>query len=115
MTAPQNATASAPASQRIDKWLCCARIFKTRSMAARAVSAGGFRLTRDGATIRVEKASAMLRPGDRLAFLLGGRLRVLEIAACGARRGPAAEARLLYTDCSPAAQPAPAEERIHAR
>lgn len=91
----------APPAERIDKWLWQARIFKTRSLAAKAVNDGSVRLTREGNTTRVEKASANVKPGDRLAFLLGNRLRVLEVLACGARRGPAAEARLLYADHSP--------------
>lgn len=103
MTASRIASTALPASQRIDKWLWCARFFKTRSLAAKTVSEGGFRLTREGATSRIEKASALIRPGDKVAFLLGERLRVLEIVACGLRRGPAAEARLLYEDCSPPA------------
>lgn len=108
---PQSLDA-APPSQRIDKWLWCARVFKTRTMAAKVVVAGGVRLARDGATARVEKASCLIRVGDRLAFMNGPRLRVLEILACGARRGPAAEARLLYTDHSPTeAPPPPPSER----
>lgn len=90
-----------PASERIDKWLWQARVFKTRSLAAKIVTDGGVRLTRDGTTTRVEKPSASVKPGDQLAFLHGDRLRVLEVLACGVRRGPAAEARLLYADHSP--------------
>lgn len=102
---------AAPTSERIDKWLWQARVFKTRSLAAKTVSDGGVRLTRDGTTTRVEKPSANVKPGDQLAFLLGNRLRVLEVLACGTRRGPAAEARLLYADHSPpkeAMEPPPA-------
>lgn len=102
---------AAPSSLRIDKWLWQARIFKTRSLAAKTVADGGVRLTRDGATARVAKASALVKAGDQLAFLLGNRLRVLEVLSCGGRRGPAAEARLLYADHSPpkeAAEPSTA-------
>ncbi len=113
MTPGKSADALEPATraQRIDKWLWCARLFKTRTMAAKVVVAGSVRLTRDGATARVEKASQLVKAGDQIAFMNGPRLRILEILACGARRGPAAEARLLYTDHSPteAAPPALAE------
>jgi len=95
------------AAQRIDKWLWCARIFKSRTLAAEFAGGGGVRLTRAGMTARVEKASAMVRPGDRMAFLLGDRMRVLEVKACAVRRGPAAEARLLYDDLSPPKSAAP--------
>jgi ribosome-associated heat shock protein Hsp15 len=92
---------AAPVSQRIDKWLWQARVFKTRTLAAKVVAEGGVRLTRDGATARIEKASSTVKPGDHLVLLLGDRLRVFEVLACGVRRGPAAEARLLYADHSP--------------
>lgn len=98
---------AAPSSQRIDKWLWCARLFKTRSLAAKAVSDGGMRVTRASETTRIAKPSALVRPGDRLILMLGERLRILEVTGCGARRGPASEAQLLYTDHSP---PAPAKK-----
>lgn len=88
-------------AQRVDKWLWSARIFKTRTLAAKMVSDGGFRITRGSETVRIDKPSALVRPGDRLAFLINGRMRVLEIRACAERRGPASEAQALYTDQSP--------------
>lgn len=101
----------APASaQRIDKWLWCARFLKTRTLAGKFAASGAVRLTRDGDTGRVEKASALVRVGDRLTFMTGERLRIIEVIAFGARRGPAAEAKLLYTDCSPPPEARPAEE-----
>jgi ribosome-associated heat shock protein Hsp15 len=103
---PQAADA-APGSQRIDKWLWCARLFKTRTLATKVVMSGGVRLTRHGATARIGKASALVRAGDQLAFMCGARLRILEIQACAERRGPAAQARLLYTDHSPKAASPP--------
>ncbi len=83
---------------RIDVWLWRARFFKTRSLAARAVEAGRIRLTRDAAPTRLDKASRTVRPGDRLVFALGGRLVSVQIEASGERRGPAPEARALYSD-----------------
>lgn len=88
-------------SQRIDKWLWCARFAKTRTLAGKLAASGGVRLTRNGETSRIEKASALVRIGDRLAFMTGGRLRVIEVNGFGVRRGPAPEAQLLYTDHSP--------------
>ncbi|MFQ5562293.1 MAG: RNA-binding S4 domain-containing protein [Parvularculaceae bacterium] len=95
------ASAETAASQRIDKWLWCARFFRTRSVAAKFVAGGGVRLTRAAATQRIEKPSALVRPGDSIAFALGPRLRVIEICALADRRGPASEARALYNDNSP--------------
>lgn len=88
-------------SQRIDKWLWCARFAKTRTLAGKLAASGGVRLTRESDTIRIEKASTLVRIGDRLAFMIGARLRVVEIIGFSARRGPASEAQLLYMDQSP--------------
>ena len=83
---------------RIDVWLWRARFFKTRGLAARFVEAERVRLSRPGQDeVRLDKASRTVRPGDRLVFAIGGRLFDLVVAACGERRGPAAEARGLYT------------------
>lgn len=92
-------------SQRIDKWLWCARFVKTRTLAGKLAASGVIRLTREGETNRVEKASAPVRIGDHLAFLTGRRLLVIEVNGFGLRRGPAAEAKLLYTDHSPPPKP----------
>ena len=96
---------SPPETQRIDKWLWCARFFKTRSLAAKFVSASQMRLTRDGVTQRVEKSSFSVRSEDELAFSIGERLKVIKVIQCGARRGPAAEAQTLYEDNSPPLPP----------
>ena len=90
-----------PATQRIDRWLWCARIFKTRTLAAKFVADGHVRVTRNGATMRAEKPSFAVRPGDVIAFSRDERLRILIVEACGERRGPASEAQTLYTDESP--------------
>ena len=81
---------------RIDVWLWRARMFKTRSLAARFVEEGRVRLLRGGAETRLDKASRTVRPGDGLVFALGGRVTALQVAAVGERRGPASEARELY-------------------
>jgi len=82
---------------RIDVWLWRARFLKTRALAARFVEEGRVRLIRPGqGDVRLDKASRTVRPGDRLVFVLGGRVVELGIEACGDRRGPAAEARTLY-------------------
>ncbi|HXI87874.1 MAG TPA: hypothetical protein VNH64_10475, partial [Parvularculaceae bacterium] len=77
----------------------CARLFRTRSLAAKAAESGSFRLTRGRETMRIEKSSLMVRAGDRVAFIDREQVRVIEILACAARRGPAAEARQLYIEC----------------
>ena len=82
---------------RIDVWLWRARFFKTRALAARFVEEGRVRLTRAQAETRLDKASRNVRPGDELVFAIGGRLFSIRIEACGERRGPASEARTLYS------------------
>lgn len=101
MTPSPAAIGGDAASTRIDKWLWQARMFKTRTIAAKFVSDGHVRISRGETTARVEKPSAAVRPGDTLVFNRGERLFVLRVVACGERRGPASEARLLYEDLSP--------------
>lgn len=83
-------------SCRADVWLWRARFFKTRSMAARAVEGGRMRLTRAGTESRLDKPSRVLKGGDELVFAIGGRIIAVRVEAFGERRGPPAEARMLY-------------------
>jgi len=87
--------------QRLDKWLWFARIAKTRTLATRIVESGKARVNR----ARVSKASRTIRPGDVVTLAIHDQVRVLKVVACGERRGPASEARLLYEDMSPAPVP----------
>jgi len=82
----------APAAQRLDKWLWCARVVKSRTLAAQLVGGGKVRVNR----MRVLKPSHLLRAGDVLTIALRGEVRVLEVRAVAERRGPSQEAQLLY-------------------
>jgi ribosomal 50S subunit-recycling heat shock protein len=82
---------------RVDVWLWRARFFKTRSMAAKFVEEGRARLSRQGQETRLDKPSRTVKVGDGLVFALGGRLIAVKVEATGERRGPAAEARSLYS------------------
>ena len=82
---------------RIDVWLWRARFFKTRSLAARIVEDGGVRLARGGARTPILKPSRAVRCGDVLTFAQGTRWLAVKVEALGARRGPAPEARALYS------------------
>ncbi|SHE89793.1 heat shock protein Hsp15 [Ruegeria intermedia] len=86
------------AKLRIDKWLWQARFFKTRSLAARQVSAGHVRVNGD----RAQKPAQTVGPGDVLTFAQGRVVRVVRVEILGERRGPAPEAQTLYTDLTPA-------------
>jgi ribosome-associated heat shock protein Hsp15 len=82
---------------RVDVWLWRARFFKTRSLAARIVEEGGIRLSRGGARTPLDKPSRGVRRGDVLSFAQGPRWLAVKVEALGARRGPAAKARALYS------------------
>ena len=82
---------------RIDIWLWRARFCKTRGLAARMVAEGRVLVSRGGAPVLLDKPSRMVRPGDSLELILGDRRTAVRIEALGLRRGPAPEARALYT------------------
>ena len=83
---------------RLDVWLWRARFFKTRALAAGFLEQGRLRLIRPGLEpARIDKASRAVRPGDGLMFALGGHLIEIRVEAVGQRRGPASEARSLYS------------------
>ena len=92
--------------QRLDMWLWCARFMKSRGDCADWVAGGGLRLNRQS----TDKAHARLRVGDVLTLPLRGSVRVVRVLALAQRRGPAAEARLLYDELPEdgALNPAPA-------
>lgn len=85
---------------RVDKWLWAARMFKTRSAASTACSAGHVKL--DGVTI---KASKTVKVGDTLDVRTPGGPRVLELVDLADRRGPATVAQGLYADHTPPPPP----------
>lgn len=82
---------------RLDKWLWYARFFKTRSLAAATVAGGQVRVN----GTPTSKRSVTVGPGDVLTFPKDDHIRVIQVDACGTRRGPAPEAQALYTDLSP--------------
>ncbi len=86
----------AQAWQRLDHWLWCARFLKTRAAAARFAADGHVRINRQPTV----KPHARVRPGDVLTFVVGGRVRVVEVVSLGERRGPLREARTLYRELS---------------
>jgi len=85
-------------AQRLDLWLWCARLRKTRADCARLIEAGAVRINRQP----TDKAHARVRAGDVLTIAQGqgerGRIAVWRVLALAARRGPPAEARALYED-----------------
>jgi ribosome-associated heat shock protein Hsp15 len=85
----------AEGSMRLDKFLWFARLTKTRGWAQDIAHGGHLRI--DGR--RIEKAAAPVRPGNVVAFITHDhQVRIIRVEALPARRGPAPEARLCYTD-----------------
>jgi ribosome-associated heat shock protein Hsp15 len=95
-SSPCEGGATAGEGVRVDVWIWQARFCKTRAQACRLVESGCVRLTREGRQTRLEKPSRTVRLGDELVFVVGGRLAAIRVLALGARRGPPAEARMLY-------------------
>lgn len=99
---------SALSAMRLDKWLWAARFFKTRSLATEAIDHGRVRL--NGARV---KPAREVKPGDHLEIEVGDAPWVVVVAGLSMRRGPAPEARQLYseTEASRAARERAAEQR----
>jgi len=78
---------------RIDKWLWAARFFKTRSLAAEAVSGGKVEINGDRA-----KPSRIVRTGDKLCVRRGPYEWIVVVKELSRLRGPAPQAQLLYDE-----------------
>jgi ribosome-associated heat shock protein Hsp15 len=78
---------------RVDKWLWTARLFKTRGLAATAVSGG--RVHVNGLAV---KPSRELKPGDELEITIGPARRTVIVKGAADRRVSAAEAAKLYEE-----------------
>ena len=85
------------AAIRLDKWLWFARTVKSRTLAAKLITDGHVRVN----AARVVTPAHKTKPGDVLTIALERDVRVLKVLACGTRRGPFAEAQLLYEDLTP--------------
>lgn len=79
---------------RIDRYLHCIRLVKSRTLAQALIDTGFVRI--DGK--RVEKPSEPVRVGSIVALPLHGRVRVIRVLSLPGRRGPAAEARTCYEE-----------------
>lgn len=88
-----DAPESGPGAARIDRWLFGVRLFKSRSLAAEAVSGGKVHV--NGARVR---PSHSVRPGDLVSFTRGAVDFDCVVAAIPQRRGPAKEAVTCYTE-----------------
>ena len=78
---------------RLDKWLWAARFFKTRSLAADAVSGGKVEVNGDRA-----KPSRIIRAGDTLMIRRGSYEWTVVVKDVSRLRGPAPLAQQLYEE-----------------
>ena len=78
---------------RIDKWLWAARFFKTRSMAAQAVTGGKIHV--NGARVKPARAVQL---GDELRIRRGEGEFIVIVQGISDRRRPAREAQMLYEE-----------------
>ena len=79
---------------RIDRYLHCIRLVKSRTLAQGLVETGHVRID----SKRVEKTSEPVRVGSTIALPLRGEVRILKVLALPERRGPPAEARACYQE-----------------
>ena len=80
--------------QRLDKWLWFARFVKSRTLAAKLVTEGFVRVNGQ----RAETPAKAIAVGDVLTVAVSRTTAVVRVEALGLRRGPAMEARRLYSD-----------------
>ncbi|RPJ59892.1 MAG: RNA-binding S4 domain-containing protein [Acidobacteria bacterium] len=85
---------------RLDKWLQVARVFKTRSQATQACTAG--RVKVNGA---VAKPHREIKADDRLEIERDEWPRILMVQEVRDKPVSKAEARMLYTDITPPRPP----------
>ena len=95
-------------TMRLDKWLWCARFYKTRSLATEEIAKG--RVTVNG---QAAKPARDLCCGDIVALRQGPVARTVLVRALSGARGPAPVAQLLYEETpeSIAARERAAEQR----
>ena len=79
---------------RIDRYLHCIRLVKSRTLAQALVEAGHIRI--DGK--RAVKPSEPVKLGSIIALPLHGSVRIIEVIAHPDRRGPPSEARCAYRE-----------------
>ncbi|MEO6224326.1 MAG: S4 domain-containing protein [Sphingomicrobium sp.] len=89
---------------RIDRYLHCIRLVKSRTLAQGLIDTGHVRI--DGK--RVTKPSEEVRVGNLIALPLRDRVRILKVLSLPLRRGSPVQARACFEELGiDEAQPAP--------
>lgn len=78
---------------RIDKWLWAARFYKTRALAADAVTGGHVHINSERS-----KPSHPIKTGDVLKITKAGTTFIITVTALSERRGSAEMAQALYVE-----------------
>lgn len=99
-------TPVAPSDVRLDKWLWCVRVYKTRAQATEACRGG--KVTIDGQPVRPARE---VRTGQVVAINLGGWTRTLRIGALLDHRVAHAELGPYVEDITPAEERERGRER----
>lgn len=89
----QKVMQQAPETARLDKWLWCARFFKTRGLAVDEINRGRVQVNE-----RAAKPGRDLKPGDILTFRQGPITRTVQVLELAKIRGPASVAQTLYRE-----------------
>ncbi|MGQ5700997.1 RNA-binding S4 domain-containing protein [Sandaracinobacteroides sp. A072] len=93
---------------RLDKWLWFSRLSPSRSAAQALCESRRLRL--DGRVI--ERSCTTVRPGAVLSFPRGDQVVAVRVETMAERRGPAPEARSLYTPLLPMPQARAADAAV---
>jgi ribosome-associated heat shock protein Hsp15 len=103
---PEGIDPGTPARTRFDKWLCAARFYRTRSLAALAITAGHVRV--DDQRVKPSHGTAI---GERVVLRKGGLVWDIVVMALSDRRGNTCAAAALYRE-SPESIAARGEEIV---
>jgi ribosome-associated heat shock protein Hsp15 len=91
----EDRTEDGPGAARIDRWLFGVRLFKSRSLAAQAVTGGKVHVNGDRG-----KPSREVREGDVVTFIRSSVEFECTVTAIPVRRGPATQAARCYVETS---------------
>ena len=90
---PKHDSEAITSGMRLDKWLWCARFFKTRSQAADAIRNGRILVNEEK-----PKPSKLINAGSRLMVSKGPYRFDITVTALAGNRKSAADAALLFTE-----------------